>query len=164
MNLDRVETGGEDRPNEVVVFLENRARAAVALGSLSLRALRLSSRHPLPAVVSHLVVDLPRGSYLVHLRPQSRQPRQLRQPRCGHSRNPSSSSTVRPPWNALNCLMSYLLGVRRRAAVVVRDASRGFICGRLPYKETVGGRDVSLTPARQADSSRYLLHTFQVDL
>lgn len=35
MRLDRVETGGEDRPNEVVVFLENRARVAVALGSLS---------------------------------------------------------------------------------------------------------------------------------
>ena len=52
MRLDRVETGGEDRPNEVVVFLENRAsRGGFGLPfsfvyHLSSRSSLLHSRSP----------------------------------------------------------------------------------------------------------------------
>jgi len=118
MKLDRVETGGEDRPNEVVVFLENRA----SCGGFGL-----------PFSISHisrssfaLVVPLS-GSLraLVHLRPQPRQLHQLHQPRCGLSLSLSLSlpllarPTRRRLGTARNCLTSYLPGPSTTRDVVV---------------------------------------------
>lgn len=110
MKLDRVETGGEDRPNEVVVFLENRASRGGFGG--------------LPFSFVYILSSLP-TSLLASFRTLSRTPCLSIHFRLTTSSTLSTLSTalrslvaavvVGYPHlgSALNYLMSYLLGSLR---------------------------------------------------
>lgn len=103
MRLDRVETGGEDRPNEVVVFLENRAsRGGFGLPfsfvyHLSSRFSSSLSRLPCP------FLDLSTTSSFTFARNLVNFVNRAAVSCAARCRRLSA------PRTALNCLMSYLL-------------------------------------------------------
>lgn len=103
MKLDRVETGGEDRPNEVVVFLENRAsRGGFGLPfssyiiSLPAPPRRARLRRA-PSWIDQAASSFTFARNLVNFVNRAAVSRATR------CRRPSA------PRTALNCLMSYLL-------------------------------------------------------
>lgn len=110
MKLDRVETGGEDRPNEVVVFLENRASRG-GFGGHPFSSYIFSSL-PTSLLVAFVMPFPGPLVFSSTFGPQPRQPCQLCQPRCGLSLQPV---VVGYPHlgSALNYLMSYLFGSLR---------------------------------------------------
>lgn len=129
MKLDRVETGGEDRPNEVVVFLENRA----SRGGFEGGALPFSFVYIL--LSSHLFS--PRG----FRRTLSRSPRPPIHLQPATSSTLSTLSTALRSLVAARCRRLSARWIRSKLfdvlftwipprALVVWDASRGFICGR----------------------------------
>lgn len=129
MRLDRVETGGEDRPNEVVVFLENRASRGGFRLPFSF-VYHLSSRSSSSLfTVSPLLRSPDQASFsftfvrnLVNFVNHAAVSRAVR------CRRPSA------PRTALNCLMSYLLspsashrrrdGIRHVGLFVFADDSK----------------------------------------
>lgn len=127
MKLDRVETGGEDRPNEVVVFLENRASRGGFEGGLPFSFVYiLLSSHFSPRGFRRTLSRSPRP--FIHLRPTT-------------SSTLSTLSTTLRSLVAARCRRLSARWIRSKLfdvlftwtpprALVVWDASRGFICGR----------------------------------
>lgn len=146
MKLDRVETGGEDRPNEVVVFLENKAsRGGFGGGGASF----------LLPIYSLLFS----ASLFIPLSPFPESPRLLIYLRPATSSTSSTLSTalrslvltrcrrLSAPW--IRSKLSDVLFARiPPPGLAVWDASRGFICGRRRSQREADNYNISPTVGR----------------
>lgn len=143
MKLDRVEAGGEDRPNEVV-FLENKASRG-GFGGLpfSFLYILLSSRFSLHSS-RRAFPRIPR--LLIYLRPAisstsstlSTALRSLVVTRCRR---------LSAPW-IRSKLSDVLFAWIPPPDLVVWDASRGFICGRRRSQREADNYNISPTAGR----------------